>query len=155
MKSVQVILDEYGESHQNPINKSIHWVCVPLIVLSLLGLLWSIPFPGSDSSTQLLFNWVTLLLLSAVLYYCLLSWQLAAGMIVFSCILYIILFWLDNLVISLRLLSLIIFIIAWMCQFIGHYIEGKRPSFLKDIQFLLIGPLWLLATAYRKLKIPY
>ena len=154
MKSVQIILDEYGESHRNPINKIIHWVCVPLIVLSLLGLLWSIPFPGSDSSTQF-FNWVTLLLLCAVSYYFFLSWQLAAGMIVFSCILYIILFWLDNLVISLWLLSLIIFTIAWMGQFIGHYIEGKRPSFFKDIQFLLIGPLWLLANVYRKLKLPY
>ena len=154
MKSVHVLLDEYGDSHQNPINKFIHWVCVPLIVLSLLGLLWSVPFPGGDLSTQP-FNWVTLLLLGAVFYYFLLSWRLAAGMIVFSCTLYIILLWLDDFLISLWLLSLIIFTVAWIGQFIGHYIEGKRPSFFKDIQFMLIGPLWLLATVYRKLKLPY
>jgi len=154
MKSVHALLDEYGESHQDPINKLIHWICVPLIIISLLGLLWSVPFPGGDSPTQFV-NWVTILLLGAVCYYFLLSWQLAAGMIIFSCILYAILLWLDNLVISLWLLSLIIFTLAWVGQFIGHYIEGKHPSFFKDIQFLLIGPLWLLATVYRKLMIPY
>ena len=42
-KSVHEWLDEYGKSHQNPINKRIHWICVPLIMLSLIGLLSSIP----------------------------------------------------------------------------------------------------------------
>ncbi len=154
MKSVHALLVAYGESHQNPINKFIHWVCVPLIILSLLGLLWSIPFPVGDSSIPLL-NWATLLLLIVIFYYLLLSWQLAAGMIVFSCTLYLILFWLDDLAIPLWVLSLVVFTVAWIGQFIGHYIEGKRPSFFKDVQFLLIGPLWLLATIYRKLKLPY
>ena len=51
-------------------------------------------------------------------------------------------------------ISLSIFIIAWIGQFIGHKIEGMKPSFLKDIQFLLIGPAWLLSFIYKKLNIP-
>jgi uncharacterized membrane protein YGL010W len=49
----------------------------------------------------------------------------------------------------------VIFVVGWIGQFIGHAIEGKRPSFMKDIQFLLIGPLWLLGHLYRKLGIAY
>jgi uncharacterized membrane protein YGL010W len=55
----------------------------------------------------------------------------------------------------LWLTSVTIFAVAWIGQFIGHAIEGKRPSFLEDLQFLLIGPLWLLAAAYRKIGVSY
>jgi uncharacterized membrane protein YGL010W len=55
----------------------------------------------------------------------------------------------------LWLTSVVIFVVAWIGQFVGHALEGKRPSFFKDLQFLLIGPLWLLATAYRRFSVPY
>ena len=48
-----------------------------------------------------------------------------------------------------------IFVVAWVGQFIGHAVEGKRPSFFKDLLFLLVGPLWLLAFVYRALGVPY
>jgi uncharacterized membrane protein YGL010W len=51
--------------------------------------------------------------------------------------------------------SLIIFTGAWIGQFVGHKIEGKKPSFFKDLQFLLIGPAWLLSFIYRKIGITY
>ena len=35
-----------------------------------------------------------------------------------------------------------IFVVAWIGQFYGHKVEGKKPSFFKDLQFLLIGPVW-------------
>jgi len=56
---------------------------------------------------------------------------------------------------QLALVSLGIFVIAWIGQFIGHKIEGKKPSFLEDLQFLLIGPAWLLHFIYKKLGIVY
>jgi uncharacterized membrane protein YGL010W len=55
----------------------------------------------------------------------------------------------------LWLTSLVIFVVAWIGQFVGHAVEGERPSFFKDLQFLLIGPLWLLAAAYRRFGLPY
>jgi uncharacterized membrane protein YGL010W len=51
--------------------------------------------------------------------------------------------------------SIIIFALAWVGQFYGHAVEGKKPSFLKDVQFLMIGPAWVLAFLYRKLGIKY
>jgi uncharacterized membrane protein YGL010W len=47
-------------------------------------------------------------------------------------------------------ICLTLFVVAWIGQFIGHKIEGKKPSFFKDVQFLLIGPAWLLSKVYRK-----
>jgi uncharacterized membrane protein YGL010W len=55
----------------------------------------------------------------------------------------------------LWVISLIIFFVAWIGQFYGHKVEGKKPSFLKDIQFLLIGPAWLMHFIYKRLGIPY
>ena len=48
-----------------------------------------------------------------------------------------------------------IFVIAWIGQFIGHKIEGKKPSFLEDLQFLMVGPAWLLSFIYKKVGIKY
>ena len=48
-----------------------------------------------------------------------------------------------------------VFVLSWIFQFIGHKIEGKKPSFLKDLQFLLVGPAWLLHFILKKLGIRY
>ncbi len=60
--------------------------------------------------------------------------------------------WLDT---ALLPVSLGIFIISWVFQFIGHAIEGKKPSFFQDIQYLLIGPLWVIAFLFRRFNITY
>jgi uncharacterized membrane protein YGL010W len=155
VKTVQQWLDVYSESHRHPVNKIIHWICIPLIIFSLLGLLWYVPFPMSDGITTVTLNGATVFILAAVLYYFFLTWQLAIGMVFYSLIMYIILDRVDGLSTPLWLISIIIFILAWAGQFVGHYIEGRRPSFFTDIQFLLIGPLWLMAAVYRKLRLPY
>lgn len=155
MRTVQTWLDEYGESHQNRVNKTIHWICVPLIMLSVVGLLWGIPRPGFFAALGPYANWATLVLFAAVVYYLMLSVRLAAGMLLISVILCVIVQALLQLPWALWMTCLAIFVGAWIGQFIGHEIEGKKPSFFKDLQFLLIGPLWLLAAAYRKLQIAY
>jgi len=155
MKSVQQWFDEYGESHQHPGNKMLHWICVPIIVLSLVGLLWSLPVPNAFAAISPLLNWGTLLLFAGLLYYFVMSWSLAIGMMVFVAMLIGALLWLDGLPVSLWILCVALFVLAWIGQFIGHHYEGKRPSFFKDVQFLMIGPLWLLGFIYRKLRIPY
>lgn len=114
MCKVDQWLDEYGDSHRNPRNKALHWICVPIIVWCLLGLLWSLPFPGDIRTAHPAVNWGSPPL-----------WSICVAP----------------------------FVAAWIGQFIGHAIEGRRPSFFKDIQFLMIGPLWLLADAYRRLGI--
>jgi uncharacterized membrane protein YGL010W len=155
MKPVQQWIDEYGESHQHPHNKVLHWICVPIIVLSLVGLLWSIPVPGAFAAISPVLNWGTVLLLAGLIYYFAMSWTLALGMVVFVALVIGALLWLDQLPVSLWILCVGLFVLAWIGQFIGHHYEGKRPSFFKDLQFLMIGPLWLIGFIYRKLRIPY
>jgi len=152
MRNVHALLNEYSESHQNKINKKIHWVCVPAIMFSLLGLLWSLPFPVKFSS---FINWATVLIIVSVAYYLFLSWQLALGMSCVSLFMILILQWVNGFSVPLWQIACVVFIAAWIGQFVGHHIEGNRPSFFKDIQFLLIGPVWLLADVYRKFNLKY
>ncbi len=155
MRNVADWLGEYGDSHVDPTNKLLHWVCVPLIVLAAMGMLWSIPAPRALAAVSPWINWATLSAALALLYYALLSVRLAVGIAIAFGVLFAILNALGELAWPLWITSLVIFAAAWIGQFIGHAIEGKRPSFFKDVQFLLIGPLWLLAALYRRLGIPY
>lgn len=159
MKPIQSWFDEYAESHQNPTNKLFHWICIPLIVFSLLGLFASIPsqflkdlFPESINQYV---NFASILLIASLIFYIRLSISMAIGMLLFSILCLQGIVWVENLDFPLWLVSLIIFVLAWVGQFIGHKIEGKKPSFLKDLQFLMIGPAWLLGFIYKKLGISY
>src|SRR5580704_9384874 len=155
MRTVSDWLAEYGASHQNPTNKLLHWICVPPIVLAVLGLLWSVPVPAGFVALSPWLNWASLAAAAALLYYLTLSWRLAAGVLVG----FLVLLWITRALAQLPWplwqTSLVIFVVAWIGQFIGHAIEGRRPSFFKDLQFLLIGPLWLLAAAYRRSGLRY
>ncbi len=155
MRSAAEWLGEYAASHQNPTNKLLHWICVPPIVLSVMGLLWSLPVPPEFAALSPWLNWATLAAAAALVYYLVLSPSLALGILAAFMLLLVITRLLSQLPWPLWLTSLAIFVIAWSGQFIGHAVEGKRPSFFKDLQFLLIGPMWLLAAAYRRLRLPY
>lgn len=155
MRAIQNWLDEYGESHRTTINKSIHWVCVPLIVLSILGLLWAVPVPRVWAEHSAFFNWGVGLAIAALLYYYVLAWRLALGMTLASAAMIVIVYGVTLSSAWPWLVWAIVFVIAWIGQFIGHQAEGRRPAFFKDLQFLLIGPLWLLAFLYRRLRLVY
>lgn len=156
MRAIQSLLDEYGESHQNHTNKTIHWICVPLIVLSVIGLFWAIPTPAVfDEIGNGWLNFGTIFASIAFIYYVVLSPKLAVGMVIVVGAMIGTLYLIDQSAVPMWLASVIIFVGAWIGQFIGHNIEGKKPSFLKDVQFLMIGPLWLLHFIYRKLGLSY
>ncbi len=148
-------LSEYGESHTNQTNEVIHWFCVPLIALSVIGMLWSLPVPDAFVKISPVMNWGMLFMMAAVVYYFILSPSLAIGMVVMISIFIAALVWMDGFSIPLWQICLAIFVLAWIGQFIGHAIEGKRPSFFRDLQFLMIGPMWLLALVYRRLGIRF
>ncbi len=158
MRKIDQLLAEYGESHQNHTNKTIHWICVPLIFLSVTGLIASIP---SDLVQRYLgvgnpyANWATIAMVIVITYYASLSISLTIGMAIFGglCL------FIDKSIVQaglpLFIVSIGIFVVAWIGQFYGHKVEGKRPSFFKDLQFLLIGPAWLMHFIYKRLGIPY
>lgn len=157
MKKIDSLLNEYGESHKNKTNKLIHWICVPLIYLSIVGLVRSIPsgLLSNEYLSENYFNWASLTVLLVMVYYLSMSFMLTLGMTIFSFICLYICNKLISLNLSILWISVCIFIVSWVFQFIGHKIEGKKPSFLKDIQFLMIGPAWLMHFIYKKLNIKY
>lgn len=147
---------EYGESHQHHTNELIHWVCVPLIFFSVLGFIWEIPSPQAWEVTLPWFNWSIVAIALVTLFYVWLSLPLAIGMLAFMTLCQTV-----HLELEARApwpvwkVCLIVFILAWIGQFIGHKIEGKKPSFLKDVVFLLIGPAWLLSMIYKRVGLTY
>jgi uncharacterized membrane protein YGL010W len=154
MRSVDQWLDDYGNSHRHPVNKAFHWVCVPAIVLTVLGALSLVPLPALTAR----WDWAnlgTLTALLALLYYFRLSPALALGVLPLLVLAFAGIDALAALRWPLWQSCLAIFVLAWIGQFIGHAVEGRRPSFFKDLQFLLIGPVWLLAFVYRALGIRY
>jgi uncharacterized membrane protein YGL010W len=158
MRKIDALLSEYGESHQNSTNKAIHWICVPLIFFSVVGLIASIPSGPIETllgEGNPYANWATITLILVTAYYVTLSIWLTIGMMLFGLFCLV----MANLIASTGLplwaVSIAIFVVAWIGQFYGHKIEGKKPSFFKDLQFLLIGPAWLMHFIYKQLGIPY
>ena len=146
-------LDEYSYYHKNNKNKIIHWFCIPLIMFSLFGLLSLIKFDLTILGISLDLSHISIL--AASYFYLRLSIKISIGLIVFISPLIFIINIMNNLN-STKILFctyLSIFIISWVFQFIGHKIEGKKPAFAKDMKFLLIGPAWMIAFLYKKLKI--
>ena len=152
MPAIQQWLSEYGESHQNTTNKTIHWICVPAIFFAIVGLLYSVKLPFVITGHRI--NVAMIAFVPIIIYYFLLSKTLSAGMFLFAAICLLLCHLIElNFFIPLWLVSLIIFAAAWAGQFYGHKVEGKKPSFLKDLQFLLIGPAWLMSFIYERLGI--
>lgn len=127
MKSITEWFDEYSESHQNPTNKQIHWLCVPAILFSIIGII-------AHFSTLL----TALLLVLTLVFYARLDLVLAVAM---AALLVVMAWLIYTLPVGVGF-YIAIFVIAWVGQFYGHKVEGKKPSFFKDLQFLLIGPVW-------------
>ena len=152
MRTIHDWLNEYGESHKNETNKLIHWICVPAIVFSILGLLYSIKLPFYVGVYQL--NVGVIISVVVLLYYFSLSASLSVGMFLYLAVCMVLAYLVESSgIIPLWLFSIIVFVAAWIGQFYGHKIEGKKPSFLKDIQFLMIGPAWLMSFIYKRLGI--
>ena len=141
MRNVDQMFERYSEFHRNPTNKAIHWVCVPLIVWSLLGMLWAVSPIAAYVAVA-----------AAMLFYAWLSPSLAVGMLG---VLMLMIYPLTLLGGRVLVVCVAVFIAAWIGQFAGHLIEGRKPAFIEDIRSLLVGPAWLLGFIYRRLGIAY
>ena len=153
MKTAKEYFDEYAVSHQNETNQAIHYICVPLIFFSVIGLLMSIPTTFLENifnaSNPLLENWAVVVGLVISVFYLRLGFWYFTEMLFVILLCIIANFWIGNFV-NLLYASIIIFVLAWIGQFYGHKIEGAKPSFLKDLEFLLIGPLWVIQKLGKK-----
>jgi uncharacterized membrane protein YGL010W len=149
MKTLKQWFDEYSVSHKNTTNKAIHYICVPAIYFSIIGLLMSIPFSVYQSDSAIIDNWAFVAVVLLMVFYARLSISMTLKMLLFSIICLIWNAYLSKYV-SLLKFSILIFVLAWIGQFYGHKLEGQKPSFLKDLQFLLIGPAWVIDNVFSK-----
>ena len=140
-RRVDALFDRYARSHGHPTNKAIHWVCVPLITWSLLALLWV----ASPAAAYALIG-------VSFVFYLTLSFTLAVGMLAVAALMVVPIALAGALLLPV---AVAVFVGAWIGQFVGHRIEGRRPTFLEDLRFLLVGPAWLLHFVYRRLGVPY
>ena len=141
MRKIDELFERYGESHRNPANKAIHWTCVPLITWSVLAALWAWSHVAAYAGIGL-----------ALLFYAWLSPSLALGMLA---VLALMVYPLTLIGTRAFTVTAVVFALAWIGQFVGHMIEGRKPSFFEDVKFLLIGPAWLLGFVYRRVGVPY
>jgi uncharacterized membrane protein YGL010W len=154
MRTVNEWFANYSNDHQHPTNRAVHWICVPAILWSAIAALWVIPTPafvGIDG------GWAILAMIATWLFYLRLSRPLALCMFAVFVVLGVV-----TAMLHIRLgpnhllwLAAGVFVVAWIGQFVGHIIEGKRPSFFTDLAYLLIGPAWLTGKLMRRAHIAY
>ncbi len=146
MRSLREYLDEYGQSHRNPTNQFIHFVCVPASFFSTLGLLWLIPvgqWLGLSADTARWVNGATILGVISSLFYIRMSLGSLLMMAVWFAASVAGILALEGLGLSVLWICLAIWVVCWIIQLVGHKIEGAKPSFFKEIEFLLVGPLFV------------
>ncbi|MES2399850.1 MAG: Mpo1-like protein [Pseudomonadota bacterium] len=138
-RRIDELLAHYGESHQNPGNEVIHFIAIPLIMLSLVGMLFALhPYVAYA------------FMAASMVYYARLSMVFLASMAVLSVVAIALVFAMGRQVLPI---SAGIFVGAWIMQFIGHKMEGKKPSFFEDIQYLWVGPLFVLSKLFIRLGV--
>lgn len=138
-RKVDRLLAHYEESHRDPRNERIHFVAIPLIMLSLLGLLHAIH------------PWLPYaLVLASLVYYARLSPVFLVTMAVLSALGLALVQAMGEYVLAI---SAALFVGAWTAQFVGHRYEGKKPSFFEDLQYLWVGPIFVVSKLFLKLGI--
>ena len=154
MRSVEDWFGSYSNDHLNPTNRLIHWICVPAILWAVIAVLWLIPVSPSIGRPGF---WCGLIMVAVLAFYWRLSRKLGVAMLLVFVALGLLtealyrtlgpgdLFW----------LAIGVFVLAWIGQFVGHLIEGRKPSFLTDLAYLLIGPAWLTGKVMRRIGIAY
>ncbi|MEO7012768.1 MAG: Mpo1-like protein [Dokdonella sp.] len=154
MRSLEDWFGNYSQDHRNPLNRVIHWICVPAILWAVMAALWAIPVPASIGRPGF---WCGMALIAAFAFYWRLSRPIGIAMLVVFVAFGLLTEWLFRSIGANQLMwtAVSVFVLAWIGQFIGHLIEGARPSFFTDLAYLLIGPAWLADKLMRQLKIGY
>jgi uncharacterized membrane protein YGL010W len=136
MQSIEALFADYASYHQTPGNKAFHRIGIPLIMLTLIGMLTQVKL-FLLGGVQ--YDVAMLLIAAASAYYFVVEWRLALPMIAVS-----ILFYYLGAAIPL-LINVALFVLGWIFQFIGHKVyEHKNPAFFRNFLHLLVGPLWIL-----------
>jgi len=136
MQDIQALFADYASYHKTKGNKAYHRIGIPLIVLTLLGMLARVQlFDAGGVRVDL----AMVIIAVSTIFYLLEEWRLAIAMLAVSVAFYFvgaaIPFW----------ANVALFVLGWIFQFIGHSVYEKRqPAFMRNFVHLLVGPLWIL-----------
>jgi uncharacterized membrane protein YGL010W len=136
MQDVRALFADYAAYHQTAGNKFFHRVGIPMIMLTLIGMLTQVPL---FTAGTVRLDAAMVLIAAASAYYFVIEWRLALAMVAISIAFYFI-----GAVIPL-VINAALFILGWIFQFIGHKLyEHRNPAFFRNFVHLLVGPLWIL-----------
>lgn len=148
-------LRRFEETHRNLSNPAIYWAAVPVVVVGTVGLLWALPVPDEFFEISPLLNWGTAFLMAAAVYYFIISVSLAIGMLPFVIGVAGIHMWLVASDYPLFRVSLGLLVAGIIGLWLGHRGENGLRAVLQDLQYMMIGPAWLLSVLYRRIGIPF
>ncbi len=140
-RRIDQLLAHYSLSHQHPVNERIHFLAVPLIMLTLIGLMFEI-----HPAVAYVF------LAASMVYYLRLSLVFSAVMAIWTALMLMVVFAMGE---HRLLICVSVFVGAWVLQFIGHKVEGQKPSFFEDVQYLWVGPLFVLRPLLLRFKLTW
>ncbi len=148
-------LAEYGDNHDQTGNRVLHWIAVPLFIIGTVGLLWALPIPGAFLKITPLLNWSITFLMAAEVYYFIISISLALGILPFVVATATLIALLSTAVTSLLLFSIAILILGMTGLYLAKGSRRDVHGLVRDMQLIMIAPIWLLARVYRRMGIPY
>jgi hypothetical protein len=155
MADTDIWLSEFNERQGRASNPTLFWVSLLLVLFGITGILWSLPIPLEFEQISPFLNWGSALLMATVVYYFIISLPLGFGMLPFVLGIATMQVWLSDQAIQLEYLSSIMVGTGIAGLSLGHYAAGGIRAVLRDVQLIMIAPLWLLSDIYRRLGIPY
>ena len=148
-------LREYGERHADIRCGGVYWVAVLTLVIGTVGMFWSLPVPAEFTRISPILNWGSSFLMASVVYYFIISMPLAIGMLPFIFGVAAIQIWLSGSPYSLIRVSSALFALSLAGLWLGQRRTGGLRGVMHDVQLMMIAPVWLLSTLYRRFGIPY
>lgn len=148
-------LAEYSKTRPGYRLTPLKWLSVPLLVVGTVGLLWTLPTPPAFGPAADVLNWGTLFVMAAIVYYFIVSIRLAVGTLPFVVAVVAAVAWLDGLDTPLWIVCFTLAGLGLFGHMLDHFRHGQAPPLGRELQLLMIAPLWLVAVVYRRLGIPY
>jgi len=148
-------LNRFEETHRDLASPALYWAAVLMVILGTVGLMWALPVPNEFAEISPLLSWGTVFLMAAAVYYFIISVSLAIGMLPFVIGIGGFQIWLETSAYSLFRVSLGLLGAGIIGLWLGHRNENGPRAIVQDLQFMMIGPAWLLSLLYRRMGIPF
>ena len=155
MQESDTWLSDYGEDHRNLRFVSVYWVAVLCLVFGTVGMLWSLPIPAAFAQISPALNWGSTFLMAATVYYFIISMSLAIGMLPFVFGIAAVQIWLQESPWPLANVAATLFALSLGGIYLGRLASGGLAAVFRDIQAMMIAPVWLLSVLYRRFGIPF